>query len=513
MKKGQGHDITPAGMLALDVARIEAGLILAEVEYMPSRKAVIDAQMSSPLELSLDWTLAANKGPFIGRKALLEEQKRGPARRTVGLQIDWQTVERFYWDMGLPPQPPTEPWREKVPLYSGYRQIGWATSGCWSPLLKRYIAIATVASPYSRPGTRIEIEVAVEGERHRAPATVVERPFFEPQRKKAWDTRQFLYRARGYGRRHGVDGRGHRRGRSQRARRRRVPREGGPQGPGLGTPLHRGRRVRHGGNSSRVPRLDTRVHMRPLAARNQGRPRSPIVRLGGARLRSVPLPALPGRSVLALSERRGLESEADGEVLEEGRRGLASVRTFLGRVRGTGRADLACAARVARGPRIVRPHPGGGRLPSTDHLHVHRGHARRILRVRRGEGVLRHERGCGDDGGTPDPRDRVRAGPPYAREHRRSERSLGLVPRRDRRDLRGDRARRSPLRGPDSDERRRRTNPHTGRTNSRGQAGRRESSGCTGGPQQRGSETDLPPSHGPGGPARGLCPRNLADPF
>jgi len=185
MKRGQGHDITPAGMLALDIARIEAGLILAEVEYMPSRKAVIDAQMYSPLELSLDWTLAANKGPFIGRKALLEEQRRGPARRTVGLQIDWQTVERFYWDMGLPPQPPTEPWREKVPLYSGYRQIGWATSGCWSPLLKRYIAIATVASPYSRPGTRVEIEVAVEWERHRAPATVVERPFFEPERKKA----------------------------------------------------------------------------------------------------------------------------------------------------------------------------------------------------------------------------------------------------------------------------------------------------------------------------------------
>src|SRR2546422_796738 len=115
----------------------------------------VQKQMYSPLELSLDWTLAANKGPFIGRKALLEEQRRGPARRTVGLQIDWQTVERFYWDMGLPPQPPTEPWREKVPLYSGYRQIGWATSGCWSPLLKRDIAIATLASPYSRPGTRI----------------------------------------------------------------------------------------------------------------------------------------------------------------------------------------------------------------------------------------------------------------------------------------------------------------------------------------------------------------------
>jgi len=185
MEKGSGHDITPAGMLALDVARIEAGLILAEVEYEPSRKAIIDAQRYSPFELSLDWTVALDKGPFIGRKALLGEKARGPSRRTVGLQIDWTSVEKYYWDMGLPPQPPSEPWREKVPLYSGYRQVGWATSGCWSPLLKKYIALATVAAPYSELGTRVEIEVSVEWERHRAPATVVERPFFEPERKKA----------------------------------------------------------------------------------------------------------------------------------------------------------------------------------------------------------------------------------------------------------------------------------------------------------------------------------------
>src|SRR3989442_66536 len=117
----------------LQDARIGGGPVLAEVESRPWRKAVIDGKMCSPLELSLDWTVAGSKGPFIGRKALLEEGRRGPARRTVGLEIDWQTVERFYWDMGLPPQPPAEPWREKGPLYSGYRQIGWATSRCWSP--------------------------------------------------------------------------------------------------------------------------------------------------------------------------------------------------------------------------------------------------------------------------------------------------------------------------------------------------------------------------------------------
>src|SRR3989442_292404 len=115
MTKGAGYDITPAGMLALDVARIEAGLILAEVEYMPARKATIDAQRYSPFELSLDWTVALDKGPFIGRKALIEEKRRGPSRRTVGLVIAWRTIRRFYLDLGLPPQQPAEPWREKGP--------------------------------------------------------------------------------------------------------------------------------------------------------------------------------------------------------------------------------------------------------------------------------------------------------------------------------------------------------------------------------------------------------------
>src|SRR5438046_9777674 len=89
MAKGQGHDITPAGMLALDVARIEAGLILAEVDYTPARKAVIDAQRYSPSELSLDWTVALEKGALIGRKALLQEQARGPARGATGRGAAW----------------------------------------------------------------------------------------------------------------------------------------------------------------------------------------------------------------------------------------------------------------------------------------------------------------------------------------------------------------------------------------------------------------------------------------
>jgi aminomethyltransferase len=87
--------------------------------------------------------------------------------------------------LGLPPRPPSDPWRQKIPLFAGYRQIGWATSGCWSPLLKKYLALATVEAAYSRPGTQIEVDLAVEWERHRIPATVTKRPFFEPERKKS----------------------------------------------------------------------------------------------------------------------------------------------------------------------------------------------------------------------------------------------------------------------------------------------------------------------------------------
>ena len=185
MAHGKGYGITPVGLVALDMARIEAGFILAEVDYTPARKALIDDQRYSPFELGLDWAVDLNKESFTGRKALLAEQRRGVRRRIVGMEVDWGTVEAFYRELGLPPEPPHVPWRSKVPLYAGLRQIGHATSGVWSPLLKKYLVIATVDSAYARPGTVLEIEVTVEDERKRAPATVVKKPFFDPPRKKA----------------------------------------------------------------------------------------------------------------------------------------------------------------------------------------------------------------------------------------------------------------------------------------------------------------------------------------
>lgn len=185
MEKGRAYDINPVGMAALDVARIEAGFILVEVDYTSSRHAMIESQAYSPFELSLDWTVSMDKGYFVGRKALLEEHRNGPPRRVVGVEVNWKEAENHWRRLGLPPEPPREPSREHVPLYAGGKQIGKATSAVWSPMLKKYIGIGTVDSKYSKLGTKLQIEITVEGHRYRASCEVVKRPFFDPERKRA----------------------------------------------------------------------------------------------------------------------------------------------------------------------------------------------------------------------------------------------------------------------------------------------------------------------------------------
>jgi aminomethyltransferase len=126
-----------------------------------------------------------DKGPFVGRSALAAERERGPAWQFVGLAIDWESLERLYAERGLPPKLPTMAWRVSVPIYSGGRQVGYATSGCWSPILKRYIALGHVESPHASPGTALKMEVTVEHRRKLADATIVTTPFFNPPRKRA----------------------------------------------------------------------------------------------------------------------------------------------------------------------------------------------------------------------------------------------------------------------------------------------------------------------------------------
>ncbi|HJR54235.1 MAG TPA: aminomethyltransferase family protein [Gemmatimonadota bacterium] len=185
VEAGAPHGLLPAGLQAMDVARIEAGLILIDVDYVSARRALIEAQKSSPFELGLGWTVAKEKAPFVGQRALARERERGSAWSLRGIVVDWDALEELYVDVGLPPQLPAVPWRTSAPVYVGGRQIGYATSGCWSPLLKKSLALAHLEAPHAAFGAEVELEVTVEHRRRRARATVTKTPFFDPERKRA----------------------------------------------------------------------------------------------------------------------------------------------------------------------------------------------------------------------------------------------------------------------------------------------------------------------------------------
>ena len=185
MEFGRPFDIKPAGMLALDVARVEAGLLLIDVDFFSSKKAMIDAQRYSPYEMGLGRLVSLDKARFIGQQALREEHRRGHEKQVVGLEIDWPEVEAIYEKLGLAPSVGATASRVAVPVYRNGRQVGKATSTTWSPVLKRMIALATVDRPHYVTGTMLDIELTVEAVRYRVGATVVPTPFFNPPRKTA----------------------------------------------------------------------------------------------------------------------------------------------------------------------------------------------------------------------------------------------------------------------------------------------------------------------------------------
>ncbi|MDF2770752.1 MAG: gcvT 1 [Geminicoccaceae bacterium] len=182
---GAPYGITPAGIWALDIARIEAGLVMLDVDYYSAHHALIDDQTSLPDEINLGWTVSLEKGPYNGRRALRAARAKGPAWSFVGIEVEWASFERLYAARGLPPHVPNVAWRVSAPVYRGGEQIGYATSGCWSPLLKRSLALAHLRAPHFAPGTRVELEVTVEHHRERADAVVRALPFYDPPRKRA----------------------------------------------------------------------------------------------------------------------------------------------------------------------------------------------------------------------------------------------------------------------------------------------------------------------------------------
>ena len=186
MTGGRPFDIHAAGMLALDVARVEAGLLLIDVDFFSSKKALIESQKYSPFEMGLGRLVQLEARPFVGRAALLDEQRRGPARQIVGLEIDWPAVEALYDTLGLAPQIAAAASRDRrAGLRSGGRQVGRATTTTWSPVLKKLIALATLSAPHPPKARRSSSKSPSKPSATACPATVVNTPFFNPARKTA----------------------------------------------------------------------------------------------------------------------------------------------------------------------------------------------------------------------------------------------------------------------------------------------------------------------------------------
>ena len=183
IRHGQSVGILPVGLAALDMVRVEAGYIMAGVDYHNARHCIVPAQTSSPFELGLHWTVELERAPFVGQSALQRELERGSEWSFVGLEMDWDELEALYEIHNLPASIPSAAWRCSVPVYTGRggAQVGYASSGTWSPLLKKNIALAHVRPSFADVGTRLGFEVTVEHERHIITATVVPRPFYAPR--------------------------------------------------------------------------------------------------------------------------------------------------------------------------------------------------------------------------------------------------------------------------------------------------------------------------------------------
>jgi aminomethyltransferase len=183
------YKMRPCGLIAMDMARIEAGLLQIDAEFISAKQTLFEVQTISPLELGVGWMCKLDGDFFVGRDALRREKADGTSRwNTVGVELDVTYIEKYFREFDMPLQLPDRSWNEAVPIYSDEAQanhIGRGTSGMWSPLLKKYIVMARIPPRYAGLGSRFWIEEVIESKAFSIPATVVEMPFFDPPRKKA----------------------------------------------------------------------------------------------------------------------------------------------------------------------------------------------------------------------------------------------------------------------------------------------------------------------------------------
>lgn len=185
-EEGRPLGLEPIGLDALDVSRIEAGFILQGVDYRSAVRCLTDIQKFSPLELGLGWAVDLDRAPFLGQARLRREAAQGPAWSVVGVELDWAELEAMHDREEVPPHLAPVACRIPFPIFdeSGDQQVGQLTSSAWSPTLKRYLGLAQVPAKYAAVGTRLRTQYTVDFWRSSVGVRVVERPFFDPPRKR-----------------------------------------------------------------------------------------------------------------------------------------------------------------------------------------------------------------------------------------------------------------------------------------------------------------------------------------
>lgn len=183
---GKPHGLAACGLDALDVTRIEAGFIMASVDYHSATHCLIDARKSTPYELDLGWMVHLDREPFNGQAALRRERERGSAKKLVCIELDWDHYERLFAEHGLPPEVCTDAWRSDVPVVDLFgRAIGYANSGAWSPSCKKHLALAHVHPDFADQRTEVKFEVTVEHRRRKCRARVGPKPALSLPRARA----------------------------------------------------------------------------------------------------------------------------------------------------------------------------------------------------------------------------------------------------------------------------------------------------------------------------------------
>ena len=191
IKASAGRGAIPFGMIALSMARIEAGLLLLDVDFGSSRYAWTDATRSSLVELGLGWMVKGLVGDdrrsFVGPAALERELRERTSRwKLTGLVLDWQGFDRHYDDAGLIPPKDHTPIHDEYYVYDDdARQIGWASSLMYSPMIQRHIALARVPLDRATPGSRVKLELPVSHRYEYFDAVVSRLPLYNPDRRTA----------------------------------------------------------------------------------------------------------------------------------------------------------------------------------------------------------------------------------------------------------------------------------------------------------------------------------------